>query len=234
MATTRTARWTSWEKHTRSWNALRERGHRAAVEPVINPPFDDLGAQASDRGGVRPARPVAGHPLPAPSGHRCTGQPAPPAGAAERAHRSRTGPGAGGADQLDRFVDKSRRAGLGDAARRGHLPVLDVDACTGSCAPTAQPGTPPPGAPTRARASPELLATARSRCGPGTSPSCADPQRGVYYDLYVILDIFSRYVVGWTVAAREDAASSPRSASSRRWPCTGSARRCSTPTGAPR
>ncbi len=30
------------------------------------------------------------------------------------------------------------------------------------------------------------------------------PQRGVYYDLYVILDIYSRYVVGWTVAARED------------------------------
>jgi len=26
----------------------------------------------------------------------------------------------------------------------------------------------------------------------------------VYFDLYVILDIFSRYVVGWTVAARED------------------------------
>ena len=31
------------------------------------------------------------------------------------------------------------------------------------------------------------------------------PQRGIYYDLYVVLDIFSRYVVGWTVAAREDA-----------------------------
>ena len=29
--------------------------------------------------------------------------------------------------------------------------------------------------------------------------------RGVYYDLYVILDIFSRYVVGWIVAARESA-----------------------------
>ena len=26
----------------------------------------------------------------------------------------------------------------------------------------------------------------------------------MYFDLYVILDIFSRYVVGWTVAARED------------------------------
>jgi putative transposase len=31
------------------------------------------------------------------------------------------------------------------------------------------------------------------------------PERGSYYDLYVALDIFSRYVVGWTVAAREDA-----------------------------
>jgi putative transposase len=31
------------------------------------------------------------------------------------------------------------------------------------------------------------------------------PERGGYYDLYVILDIFSRFVVGWTVAAREDA-----------------------------
>ena len=30
------------------------------------------------------------------------------------------------------------------------------------------------------------------------------PQRGLYYECYVILDIYSRYVVGWTVAARED------------------------------
>ena len=30
------------------------------------------------------------------------------------------------------------------------------------------------------------------------------PEGGIYYDLYVILDIYSRYVVGWTVAARED------------------------------
>ncbi len=31
------------------------------------------------------------------------------------------------------------------------------------------------------------------------------PDRGVYFDLYVVLDIFSRYVVGWAVAARENA-----------------------------
>jgi putative transposase len=30
------------------------------------------------------------------------------------------------------------------------------------------------------------------------------PQRGVYYDLYVVLDIFSRYVVAWCVAPGED------------------------------
>jgi putative transposase len=29
------------------------------------------------------------------------------------------------------------------------------------------------------------------------------PDRGIYYDLYVILDIFSRYVVGWTLAPSE-------------------------------
>ena len=32
------------------------------------------------------------------------------------------------------------------------------------------------------------------------------PKHGLYYDLYVIIDIYSRYVVGWTVAAREDSA----------------------------
>jgi putative transposase len=30
------------------------------------------------------------------------------------------------------------------------------------------------------------------------------PVRGLYYDLYVVLDIFSRYVVAWCVALRED------------------------------
>jgi transposase InsO family protein len=45
----------------------------------------------------------------------------------------------------------------------------------------------------------------------------AGPARGVYYDLYVMLDIYSRYVVGWQVA-------SPRPGS---WP------RCSSPTPSP-
>ena len=31
------------------------------------------------------------------------------------------------------------------------------------------------------------------------------PVKGVWYKCYVILDIFSRYVTGWLVAAAEDA-----------------------------
>lgn len=45
------------------------------------------------------------------------------------------------------------------------------------------------------RARPELLAIGPLQvCGAGISPNSAD--HSVYYDLYVILDIFSRYVVG--------------------------------------
>jgi transposase InsO family protein len=57
--------------------------------------------------------------------------------------------------------------------------------------------------PTRAR--PELLATAPQQVWSWDITKLRGPVRGVYYDLYVILDIFSRNVVGWTVAAQESA-----------------------------
>lgn len=48
------------------------------------------------------------------------------------------------------------------------------------------------------------------RCGRGISRSCAAQPKWTYYYyyyyLYVILDIFSRYVVGWMVASHESAA----------------------------
>ncbi|CCG02439.1 transposase [Blastococcus saxobsidens DD2] len=55
------------------------------------------------------------------------------------------------------------------------------------------------------RARPELLATAPGQVWSWDITKLRGPERGVYYDLYVVIDIFSRYVVGWTVAAREDA-----------------------------
>jgi putative transposase len=38
-----------------------------------------------------------------------------------------------------------------------------------------------------------------------TLPKLRGPVKGLYYFLYVILDLFSRYVVGWMVATRETA-----------------------------
>ncbi len=55
-----------------------------------------------------------------------------------------------------------------------------------------------------ARARPELMASKPGDVWSWDITKLRGPRRGDYYDLYVILDIYSRYVVGWTVAARED------------------------------
>jgi putative transposase len=53
---------------------------------------------------------------------------------------------------------------------------------------------------------PELLATNRNRVWSWDISKLMGPAKWTYYYLYVILDIFSRYVVGWMVAPRESAA----------------------------
>jgi putative transposase len=53
---------------------------------------------------------------------------------------------------------------------------------------------------------PELLATAPNQVWSWDITKLLGPRRWVYFHLYVILDIFSRYVVGWMVADRETAA----------------------------
>ena len=54
------------------------------------------------------------------------------------------------------------------------------------------------------RAVPELLATRPGQVWSWDITKLRGPARGVYYDLYVVLDIFSRFVVAWTIAAAED------------------------------
>jgi putative transposase len=56
-----------------------------------------------------------------------------------------------------------------------------------------------------ARVKPELLATAPNQVWSWDLTKLAGPARWTWYYLYVILDIYSRYVVGWMVAAREAA-----------------------------
>lgn len=54
-----------------------------------------------------------------------------------------------------------------------------------------------------ARKKPELIATAPNQVWSWDITKLASPQRGIYYQLYVIIDIYSRYVPGWTLAATE-------------------------------
>ena len=53
---------------------------------------------------------------------------------------------------------------------------------------------------------PELLATAPNQVWSWDITKLRGPVKWLYYNLYVILDIFSRYVVGWMVAAHETGA----------------------------
>jgi putative transposase len=50
---------------------------------------------------------------------------------------------------------------------------------------------------------PELLATTSNAVWSWDITKLRSTVRGVYFELYVIIDIFSRYVVGWMVAAEE-------------------------------
>lgn len=52
---------------------------------------------------------------------------------------------------------------------------------------------------------PELVARKPNEVWSWDITKIPGPQRGLYFNLYVILDIFSRYVVGWMVARTESA-----------------------------
>ena len=55
------------------------------------------------------------------------------------------------------------------------------------------------------RVRPELVARGPNQVWSWDISKLKGPSKGVYYDLYVIIDIFSRYVVGWMVAPTETA-----------------------------
>jgi putative transposase len=56
-----------------------------------------------------------------------------------------------------------------------------------------------------ARKRPELIATGPGQVFTWDITKLAGPTRGLYYEAYVMIDIFSRYIVGWKVAATESA-----------------------------
>lgn len=54
-----------------------------------------------------------------------------------------------------------------------------------------------------AKVKPELVATRPLQVWSWDITKLRSPTRGKYFELYVIIDIYSRFVVGWTVAERE-------------------------------
>jgi putative transposase len=54
-----------------------------------------------------------------------------------------------------------------------------------------------------ARQKPELIARRPNQVWSWDITKLQGPERGVYYELFVIIDIFSRYVVGWMVSPAE-------------------------------
>ena len=55
-----------------------------------------------------------------------------------------------------------------------------------------------------AKKKPELVATGPGQVWSWDITKVRGPDRGLWYQLYVIIDIYSRYVVGWTVHNSED------------------------------
>jgi putative transposase len=61
-----------------------------------------------------------------------------------------------------------------------------------------------------ARVKPELVASGPNQCWSWDITKLAGPAKWTWYYLYVLLDIYGRYVVGWMVAHREAAALAER------------------------
>lgn len=102
----------------------------------------------------------------------------------------------GGLDRGDTFLVHGGSSGVGTMA-------IQLAAAAGARVVMAGERRRQASHPPRTR--PELVATAPGQVWSWDITKLKGPERGVYYDLYVVLDIFSRFVVGWTIAAREDA-----------------------------
>src|SRR6266536_6283009 len=146
-------------------------------------------------------RPPAGDPLPAPG---AIGGPA-----ISRATTAAAGPGARRADpgargpSLRALHRRGPANGLCHSPRPGRLPGLGLDhvphPALGRRGPGAASPRPPPG----------LRQTGTHRLASDIT-KLLGPKKWTYYYLYVILDIFRRYVVGWMLAGEESAALAER------------------------
>src|SRR5215217_622564 len=194
-------RWRSWEKHTRSWSSS-PRARTASRGPAGDRRHvGRVGGPGADQAGVGTARRAPREPVPASPG-RGTDPPS-AAGSAQRAHPSRAAATVGRAARAA-VLRPATRPGLGPAAGRGDLPGLDLDhvpavARHGESRDRRRQRTHP------ARVKPQLLARKPNDVWSWDITKLPGPSRHEFYDLYVILDLYSRYAPGWLVAPGESA-----------------------------
>ena len=124
--------------------------------------------------------------------------------AGQRPHRRGEGPGAGGVGRPE-FVDA--------APAQAYVGLLDQGGYVGSISTMyrilrehAQVKERRRLAKHPARTRPELVATGPGQVYAWDITKLAGPVKGCYYDAYVMIDIYSRYIVGARVHAREDGA----------------------------
>ncbi|GJF34659.1 hypothetical protein KNE206_73590 [Kitasatospora sp. NE20-6] len=96
------------------------------------------------------------------------------------------------------------RPDLGPRAGRGTLPLLGLHDVPDPARTRAVRRAPPPGHPPGPTVS-ELVATVPSQVFSWDITKAAGPRKGIWYHSYVVIDIFSRCIVGHTVEAAESA-----------------------------
>ena len=197
----------SREKCTRSWRRSRR----------ARPPTTDTERRPRRRGrrarrpaGVKRRRacqvagPFPGHPLPAPPAP-LHGPPAP----RPRSHRAlapaerdrRSSP----RSTRERFCDQAPAQMWATLLDEGTYLALDLHHVPAAASRAPGPRTPalrPAGPP---HVKPELVATGPNQVWSWDITKLAGPHKWTWFQLYVILDVYSRYVVGWLVAPRESA-----------------------------
>ncbi len=180
--------------------ALRERGLRPEVEAVIEPAFAELVEATS----AKRACELLGKPRATHYRRRCTATSAPPAprptppNALSEAERQEIL----AVLRSEEYCDLAPAQVMGPPARRRHLPVLHLDHVPAVGRRRREPRAAPPAHPSgqeearadRPAAEPGLVVGYHQTPG---------PTRGVYYECFVIIDIYSRYVVGWMVTPAE-------------------------------
>ena len=186
---------------------LRERGHATtgpgSVDRLLRRTRRHRRADP-DRGGVD--RAGQGHPGPATRRRagRCA-RAGGPAGAGEQAVRRGGAGGAGGAELAAVRRQAADRRSTPPCWRRARI-CARSPRCTGSWARTRRSRTGAGRPRTRRGSVPELQATGPRQVYSWDITKLAGPAKGQYFDCYVMIDIYSRYIVGAHVHHTETAA----------------------------